>query len=202
MKKYKIAIVHDYLCGMGGSERVFLYMCKEFKEADIFTLAYNPEATLSEFKGYDIKVTWLNKFVKTMDQFRWSFLIATYVMQNLDFKKYDIVLTSSATVAKYINVPLGCHICYCYIPTRAIWQTDAYFMGSFKGKLIKPFINFLKKRDLEASSRVSEFISISKNTKQHIKDIIGITADRVKSYGEQEIRPNYWKKFVPDDSLN
>ena len=35
-----------------------------------------------------------------------------------------------------------------------------------------------------------------------IKDIIGITADRVKSYGEQEIRPNYWKKFVPDDSLN
>ena len=35
-----------------------------------------------------------------------------------------------------------------------------------------------------------------------IKDIIGITADRVKSYGEQEIRPNYWKKFVPNDSLN
>ena len=30
----KIAVVHDYLCGIGGSERVFQYICEEFAEAE------------------------------------------------------------------------------------------------------------------------------------------------------------------------
>lgn len=171
MKNYKIAIVHDYLCGMGGSERVFSYMCEEFKEADIFTLAYNPELTLPEFKVYNINVTWLNKFVRNMSQFRWSFPIATYVMQEMRLGRYDIVLTSSATVAKYVRAKPGRHICYSYIPTRALWQSDIYFANNFKSKLIKPFKRYLQKRDLEASSRVEKFIAISENTRLHIKNI-------------------------------
>ena len=173
MKNYKIALVHDYLCGIGGSERVFSYMCEEFKEADIYTLAYNPDTTLPDFRQYSINVTWLNRFVKSMNQFRWSFPIATYAMQKLKLDKYDIVLSSSATVAKYINAPRGRHICYCYIPTRALWQRETYFSSSFKGKLIVPFLNYLKKRDLEASSGVDKFISISENTKRHIKKTYG-----------------------------
>jgi glycosyltransferase involved in cell wall biosynthesis len=181
MNNYKIAIVHDYLCGMGGSERVFSYMCEEFNEADIFTLSYNPKATLPEFRSYNIKVTWLNKFVKTMGQFRWSFPIATYVMQQLKLQKYDIVLTSSATVAKYVNVRSGRHICYCYIPTRALWQTETYFANSFKGKIIKPFMRYLQKRDLEAASQVDRFISISQTTSQHIKNVYNRESNVINS---------------------
>ena len=51
----RIALVHDYLCGLGGAERVFEYMCQEFPEADIYTLAYNKNSTLSEYKKYKIK---------------------------------------------------------------------------------------------------------------------------------------------------
>jgi glycosyltransferase involved in cell wall biosynthesis len=172
-ENYRIAIVHDYLCGMGGSERVFSYICEEFSEADIYTLAYNANATLSDFKRYDINVTWLNRFVRTMNQFRWSFPIATYAMAQLPLNKYDIVLTSSATVAKYVNACIGHHICYCYIPTRALWQTQIYFSSSLKGRLIKPFLNYLRKRDLNASSRVDQFISISENTRRHIMSVYG-----------------------------
>lgn len=173
MTEYKIAIIHDYLCGMGGSERVFSYICEEFAEADIYTLAYNPDLTLPEFRKFNIKVTWLNKFVKTMEQFRWSFPIATYVMASIPLQKYDIVLTSSATVAKYVNTGAKNHICYCYIPTRAIWQTDIYFSTSIKGKLFKLFLNYLQGRDLRASRNVSRFISISENTRQQILNVYG-----------------------------
>lgn len=80
----KIAIVHDYLCGIGGSERIFQYMCEEFSEADAFTLAFNPSRTYPYFSTRTIHTTWFNGFVQSTEAFRWSFPIATYVMQSLD----------------------------------------------------------------------------------------------------------------------
>ena len=164
----KIAIVHDYLCGIGGSERVFQYMCEEFQEADIYTLACNTDATFPYFKSRHIHTTWLNRFVRTMDAFRWSFPLATYAMQRLDLSEYDVVLSSSATVAKYVRVPNGRHICYCYIPTRAIWQFDEYFGSSWKASLVRLFLPYLRKRDYEAAQKVDNFIAISKATQGYV----------------------------------
>jgi glycosyltransferase involved in cell wall biosynthesis len=169
----KIAIVHDYLCGVGGSERVFQYICEEFPEADAYVLAYNPDRTLSFFKSRHIHTTWLNRFVQSMEAFRWSFPFATHVMESLDLSEYEVVLSSSATVAKYVKVPNGRHICYCYIPTRALWQTSDYFGKSFKSKLIGPFLSYLKKHDIQAAHRVDHFIAISKTTQDHIMTTYG-----------------------------
>lgn len=169
----KMAIVHDYLCGMGGSERVFQYICEEFAEADAYTLAYNPTRTLSYFKVRNIRTTWMNRFVQSMDSFRWSFPVATHVMEAIDLSGYDLVLSSSATVAKYVRVPNGQHICYCYIPTRALWQTGEYFGESWKSKLIQPFLSYLKRHDLQAAQRVNQFIAISKTTQEHIANTYG-----------------------------
>ena len=177
----KIAIVHDYLCGIGGSERVFQYMCEEFQEADVYTLACNTDATFPYFKDRHINTTWLNPFVRTMDAFRWSFPLATYTMQGLDLSKYDVVLSSSATVAKYVRVPKGKHICYCYIPTRAIWQFDEYFGSSWKAGLVKLFLPYLRKRDLQAARQVDNFIAISEATKGYIRDSYGRDSEVINS---------------------
>ncbi len=166
----KIAVVHDYLCGIGGSERVFQYICEEFAEADAYTLAYNPDRTLAYFRGRGIRTTWVNPFVRSMDAFRWSFPLSTYVMESLDLGQYDIVLSSSATVAKYVRVPNGKHICYCYIPTRALWQTYEYFGASVKAHLIRPMLTWLRNRDLHAARHVDQFIAISETTRKHIAD--------------------------------
>ncbi len=169
----KLAIVHDYLCGMGGAERVFQYICEEFAEADAYALAYNPESTLPYFRGREIRTTWLNRYVQSMDAFRWSFPLATYVMESLDLGQYDVVLSSCATIAKYVRVPHGKHICYCYIPTRALWQTNEYFGASRKAELLKPFLPYLQRRDFAAAQRVNQFIAISRTTKNHIASTYG-----------------------------
>ncbi len=165
----KIAIVHDYLCGLGGSERVFQYICEEFPEADVYTLAFNPEKTLPYFKARNIRTTWMNRFVQSMDSFRLAFPVATYVMETVDLGQYDIVLSSSATVAKYVKVPNGKHICYCYIPTRAIWHFEEYFSGGFKSKIFKLLLPYLRKRDYAAAQRVDQFIAISEASREYIK---------------------------------
>jgi glycosyltransferase involved in cell wall biosynthesis len=164
----KIAVVHDYLCGLGGSERVFQYICEEFSEADAYTLAYNPDCTFPYYKGRQIRTTWLNPFVQSANAFRWSFPLATHVIESLDLSDYDLVLSSSATVAKYVRVPNGMHICYCYIPTRALWQTEEYFGGSRKAALLNLFLPYLRDRDFAAAQRVDQFLAISQTTKDHI----------------------------------
>lgn len=173
----KIALVHDFLCGFGGSERVFKYICETFPEADVYTLAYNPSKTLPYFKTRKLKTTWMNPFVQSSTAFRWSFPIATYAMQGLNLSEYDLVISSSATVAKYIEAPPGRHLCYCYMPTRAIWRSDAYFGGGAKASILKSLVGALKKRDYDTAQKVDHFISISDDSRNYIKQYYNRDAD-------------------------
>src|SRR5712664_2552570 len=164
----RMAIVLDQLLGMAGSERVAQYICEEFAEADVYTLAYNPATTFPYFSSRNIRTTWLNPFVRSTPAFRWSFPFATYVMQSLNLSGYDAVLSCSATVAKYVSAPKGKHICYCYIPTRALWHFGDYFRPSLRASVVKPFLNYLRNRDYRAAQRVDQFIAISEISRKYI----------------------------------
>lgn len=165
----KIAIVCDYLGGIGGAERVCQYICEEFPDADVYTLGYNAKAVFPYFATRSIKSTWLSKFIQSPKRFRLSFFIATYVMQCLDLSRYDVVISASATVAKYVSVKNGRHFCYCFIPTRAIWHFDRYFTHSLIGKIFQLLLPLLRKRDYEAAQKVDHFIAISRVTQGYIK---------------------------------
>ena len=65
-KAIKIALVHDYLCGVGGSERVFQHICETFPDADIYTLAYREKLTLPYFSKKEIKTSIMNRFISSM----------------------------------------------------------------------------------------------------------------------------------------
>jgi len=169
----KIAVIQDQLLTKAGSERVFKYMVQEFKEADIYTLAYNPNSTLPFYKTKQIRTSFVNAFIKTHEIFKTFFPISTYIMQCWDFSKYDVILTSSATTAKYIRRFKGIHICYCYFPTRAIWDNEKYFRNkrSLKILIFYLLLPFFKKRDIYSTTKISKMISISKYSQKAIQRI-------------------------------
>jgi glycosyltransferase involved in cell wall biosynthesis len=175
----KIALLQDQLLTCAGSERVFLYMCQEFPEADIFSLCYNAKTTLPEFEDFSINVHPLNRIIRTHKIFKMLFPISTYAMELWDFRGYDLIISSSATTAKYIKRFSGVHICYCYIPTRAIWNFGGYFQEGvgFKEKIFSSFLNYFKKRDVEAARRVTKFLAISDITKNAITDCYGCDSE-------------------------
>ena len=83
-----------------------------------------------------------------MTMFRLFFPINIFVMKLFNFSNYDLIISSSASTAKYLNKKGAKHICYCYIPTRAIWNTQAYFGNAgLKTKVFLLLINFFKKND-------------------------------------------------------
>jgi glycosyltransferase involved in cell wall biosynthesis len=170
----RIALVHDYLCTVGGSDRIFQYMCEAFPEAHVYTLSLNRSTAIQYFAARkDIRTTWMNPFVRSPAAFRVAFPIATYAMEHLDLSAYDLVLSSAATVARYVRAPNGRHVCYCYIPTRAIWHFDEYFDGGIAGRAFGLLLPWLKRRELQAVARTDEFIAISEMTRGYIREYYG-----------------------------
>ncbi len=167
----KIALIQDQLLTRAGSERVFLYMAQEFQEADLYTLCYNPDTTWPEFRKFEIATSPLNRIIQDHGRFKTLFPIATWWMEHWDFSAYDLIITSSATTAKYIRRFKGPHICYCYFPTRAIWSFDSYFgrERGLRGWVFECLMPWFKHQDLAAAARVSQFIAISQSAAKAIR---------------------------------
>ena len=172
----KVALIADHLLSLAGSERVFQYVSEEFPDADLFTFTYNESQTFPYFKTRNINAT-LKGALASRQLFNWAFPVASYVMEKLSLKNYDVVLSCSATVAKYVRPKESIHLCYCYIPTRALWQSDLYFGGSVAGRFVSPALGILRKRDWEAARRVSAFLTISQASKRYIEQFYQRPAD-------------------------
>ena len=56
--KLKVAIVHDWLVGLGGAERVVESMLKLFPQADLFTSVYD-DTKINIFKNRKVITTFL-----------------------------------------------------------------------------------------------------------------------------------------------
>jgi len=183
----KIALIQDSLLICAGSERVFKCMAEEFFEADIFTLAYNEKSTCSVFKKYKIKTSWLNFIIRSHDIFKLFFPISTYVMQYWNFNKYDIIISSSATTAKYISKFRGKHFCFGYFPTRAIWDYNRYFVNkNLKSFIFRLFLPSLKNRDLKAVKNITTMIAQSHVSKKAFQQIYNIDTPIIHSPIEYE----------------
>ena len=169
----KVLIIQDQMLTKGGSERVFSYLADIFPEADLFTVAYNKKTTIRFKRENDLKTSiFFNKIIKSHKVFKFFFPLLTFYYQFKNFNNYDMIISSSATCAKYIRNFSGIHICYCYVPTRAIWEVDNYFpKENFVKFFFKIFLPVLKKRDLNTSNYINLYIGDSRDCAKRIRKI-------------------------------
>lgn len=174
----KAAIVHDYLNQYGGAERVVEVLHEVFPKAPIYTSIYLSNNMPDSFRNMDIRTSFMQNLPFLNKHFKKYLLLYPKAMKSFNFKEYDLVISSSSTFAKGINVEKKtCHICYCYTPTRFIWDHDNYIAKENLGRIFKAVLPLavrkLKKRDLEAAKSVDYFIAISEIVKKRIKKYYG-----------------------------
>lgn len=175
-KKLEVAIVCDWLVGIGGAERVVLEMHKLYPEAPIYTSQYDP-SKIDWFTEADVRTTWLQKLPKSLKKF--LPLLRAWAFSRLDLSEYDLILSSSGAEAKDVKRrPDALHICYCHAPTQYYWiRHDEYLdkPGFPRGlnwlaKLgLKALIGPLKRWDLRAAQRPDYMITNSTHTQAMIK---------------------------------
>ncbi|HUO58248.1 MAG TPA: glycosyltransferase [bacterium] len=174
----RVAIVHDWLTGMRGGEKVLMALMELFQGAELFTLVYQPEKMDPVFHNQRITTSLLQRlpFGKT----RYQYYLPLYweLMGGFDLSDYDMIISSSSACAKWVRNPRkAMHVCYCHTPMRYIWDLfDDYFGPSasplvrWPAKLFRPY---LQRCDLRSNEGVTHFVANSTEVQERIKRIYG-----------------------------
>jgi glycosyltransferase involved in cell wall biosynthesis len=172
----RVAIVCDWLTGIGGAERVVLELHRLYPEAPIYTSQYDP-SKIDWFSDADVRTTWLQKLPSSLKKF--LPLLRAWTFSRLDLSEYDLVLSSSGAEAKGVKTGRNTvHISYCHAPTQYYWiRTEEYLQNpgfprgfNWLARLgLKLFINPLRRWDRRAAQGPDFMIVNSSHTKEMVK---------------------------------
>jgi glycosyltransferase involved in cell wall biosynthesis len=191
----KVALVHDWLTGMRGGEKVLEAMARLYPDAPIYTLVHHRGQVSAELERHEIRTSFVQR-LPLQRAYRWYLPLFPRAIEAFDFTGYDLVFSSSHCAAKAVKTPATTtHLCYCHTPMRYAWdQFDAYFSpernGRLKFALIRQMMRRLRRWDRETAGRVDAFLANS-----------GYVADRIHRYYGREAEvlspPVDTRRFVP-----
>ncbi len=125
----RTAVVHDWLNGMRGGEKVLEAILPLVPEPTIFTLFHVPGSVSPEIERRPIVASDLNHLPFARRGYRNYLPLFPKAVESFDLSGFDLVVSSSHCVAKGAIAPAGApHLSYCHTPVRyAYEQFDLYF---------------------------------------------------------------------------
>ena len=179
LKAVKVAIVHDWLTGMRGGERVLEQFLRLYPEADLFTLVHVPGSTSALIDSRVKGSSWLNRLPAVGRYYRLLLPLYPLAVRSISLKGYHLVISLSHAAAKNVRVDSGAtHLCYCFTPMRYIWDRARDYLGPLT-PLAYPVIKLLRSWDLRGSGGVTHFVGISRFVAARIRKYYGVRASVV-----------------------
>ena len=179
----RVALVHDWLTGMRGGEKVLLSLARMFPDAPIYTLLHVKGSLAPELEAREIRTSFAQRLPDVARRYRWYLPLFPRAIESFDFSEYDLVLSSSHCVAKgAIPGPKTLHVSYCFTPMRYVWDRyDDYFgPGRLQGlaRLAVPVIaEGLRAWDVATAPRVHRFAANSRYVAARIDRYYGREAE-------------------------
>jgi len=171
----EVAIVHDWLTGMRGGEKVLEVFCDLYPDARVHTLLHLEGTVSNAIESHPVSTSFVQYLPFTRRSYRHYLPLFPLAAETLDVGDVDLVLSSSHCVAKNVRVPRGaCHIAYVHTPMRYVWdQYDAYF-GPGRASLpvraaMRTVRPWLQRVDVRTSRRVHYFIANSQHVANRIR---------------------------------
>ncbi len=173
MDPKRVALVHDWLTGMRGGEKVLEGLCEIFPGAPIYTLFHFKGTVSSIIESHPIYTSWLNGFPFLKKKYRYYLPLFPCAIESFDLKGFDLVISTSHCVAKGVRTPPdSLHIAYLHTPMRYVWDMyEDYFASQTKPMriLIGLISNYLRIWDVTSSSRVDIFLANSNHVAKRIQ---------------------------------
>lgn len=179
----RIALIHDWLTGRRGGEKVLEVFAELFPDADIYTLFHIKGSQHPTIEKRKIFVSFLQKFPFIKTHYRNYLPLFPLAVESFDLTDYDLIISSSHCVAKgAIPGPDAIHLCYCFTPMRYAWDQFHYYFGKGRVSVVKrmfisPIISYLRVWDVASSSRVQSFAADSNYVARRIKKYYGRDAE-------------------------
>jgi len=175
---HKIHLIHHWLVGLRGGEKVLEQFCELFPNAPIHTLVTtrNTEALGTIIPQHKVIPSFLNYLPASEKLYQKLLPVYPLLIGNHKVEA-DFILSSDASLIKGMkkeeHVP---HVCYCHSPPRYLWDMQEDYlnsMDSVTAKVFELFTPYLRKFDLEGANNVDDFIANSAFVKKRIKRIYG-----------------------------
>jgi glycosyltransferase involved in cell wall biosynthesis len=195
----RVALIHDWLTGMRGGERVLEALCALFPDAALFTLIHVRGTTSPAIDRLRPRSSFVRSLPFARRYYRQYLPLFPTAIEQFDLDGYDLIVSSSHCAAKAVVRPgRARHLCYCHSPMRYAWdQFDAYFgpdrIGPVASRLMRPAMAAMARWDAGTAGRVDRFLSNS----QYV-------AGRIRRYYNREATVVYppvdTEFFRPDGS--
>jgi glycosyltransferase involved in cell wall biosynthesis len=161
----KVAIIHYWLVGMRGGEKVIEALCEMYPQADIFTHVYVPEMVSDKINRHKVIPTFINSLPRASKMYKNYLPLMPLALEQLDLRGYDLVISSESGPAKGIIAPArALHVCYCHTPMRYIWNMYQDYRdsaGRVARLLMPPLTHYLRMWDVSSAARVDSFVANS-----------------------------------------
>ncbi|MEX1184844.1 MAG: glycosyltransferase [Gemmatimonadota bacterium] len=173
----RIAIVHDWLTGMRGGERVLLELLALYPQADVLTLVHVRGSVHPRIEERVTAASFVDRLPFAHAAHRLYLPLYPAAIGQLDVSGYDLVISSSHCAAKGVSADVP-HLCYCHTPMRYAWdQYDAYFgpgrAPSWLRAAMPPVMRGLRRWDVRTAAHVDAFIANSAHVRDRIRAYYG-----------------------------
>ena len=161
----RVAIVHYWLVGMRGGEKVVEALCEMFPHADIFTHVFVPEAVSETIRRHRVTTTFIDRLPAAARLYKRYLPLMPLALEQLDLRGYDLVISSESGPAKgVIPPPSTRHLCYCHSPMRYLWNMFHDYRrqsGLLTRMVMPPLAHYPRVWDTVSASRVDRYVANS-----------------------------------------
>lgn len=181
----RVAVVHDWLTGMRGGEKVLEAILELVPGADLYTLFHYPGTVSDAIERHRIITSPLQKFAAAAGDYRRLLPFFPAAVAVWNFAGYDLVVSSSHCVAKGVDPAGAPHVCYCHTPMRYIWDRfDDYFPREKPALRLAAGVvaRFLRRWDVDSASRVGRWVANSEFVRGRILRYYGAKASVVHPF--------------------
>ena len=180
----KVAIAHDWLVTLGGSELVLRELLRIFPDATVFALIDKmPERDRSFIGVARSRTTFLDRLPGVASTYRRLLPLFPVAMSALDLGEFDLVISNSHAIAKGVRTRSHqLHLCYCLSPMRYAWDLRAQYLEEtglargVRGYAANRVLDGLQRWDRVTSTRVDSFITLSRYIADRIQRAYGRNA--------------------------
>jgi glycosyltransferase involved in cell wall biosynthesis len=124
----KVALVHDWLTGMRGGERVLERVAGLHPGAPIHTLVWKRGSVSRAIEAHPIVTSFLQRLPGAERRYRWFLPLYPRAIESFDLTGFDVILSTSHAVAKSAIAPPGAfHLSYVFTPMRYVWDLESQY---------------------------------------------------------------------------
>lgn len=176
----KVALVHDWLTGMRGGEKVLEAIAELFPGAPIHTLFCFEDSISDALKRHPIRTSGLQGEVPERllrKHYRYLLPFFPTAIEGFDLGSYDLLISTSHCVAKgALPGPDTLHFCYCHSPMRYAWDMEHHYFPKRRGpiaELRNAILSQMRTWDVASVPRVDHFWANSDFVARRIRRFYG-----------------------------